>query len=184
MEQTPTGKIYLSRSNILKHEKRLLFPQGALIFVFALCVTVFSLCWTAGTIAMYSKLQLAFWLVDLAINVALLIFSGFLIFAAAKINLSLFCLLTKRYTLEQDRVQEVELRVQNNREYRRTLFGSTQHPDFYTYQYVYFENCGVLKSEVAPAFAQDETYYVLVTRTKKPMILRYWSCEKYEIVDQ
>lgn len=184
MYEKDTRKIPLRRAEYIKQEQRLLFSQGMLFLAMAVIIAVFAAIWTGITAVIYTDTPLVFWLIILALAIALWGFAAYVVYIAIQANLPLFCLLTGKYTIEVDRVGRIELRSEKNHSYSRSLIAYLNKPDYVTYQYVYFERYGEITTDKNAEFAQGAEYYVLVALTKAPKIIDYRSCEQYELVDR
>lgn len=184
MYEKQTHKIPLRRAEYIKQEQRLLFSQGMLFLAMAAIVTAFAAIWTAITAIVYTDTPLVFWLILLALAIALWGFAAYLVCFAIKANLPLFCLLSGKYTIEVDRVGRIELRSEKNHRYSRSLIAYLNKPDYVTYQYVCFERYGEVQTDKNAEFAQGAEYYVLVALTKTPKIIAYRSREKYELTER
>ncbi|MBQ1232894.1 MAG: hypothetical protein IIX86_05115 [Clostridia bacterium] len=184
MYEKQTHKIPLRRAEYIKQEQRLLFSQGMLFLAMAAIVTAFAAIWTAITAIVYTDTPLVFWLILLALAIALWGFAAYLVCIAIKANLPLLCLLTGKYTIEVDRVGRIELRSEKNHRHSSSLIDYLNKPDYVTYQYVCFERYGEVQTDKNAEFAQDAEYYVLVALTKTPEIIAYRSREKYELTER
>ena len=184
MYEKQTHKIPLRRAEYIKQEQRLLFSQGMLFLAMAVIIAVFAAIWTGITAVIYTDTPLVFWLIILALAIALWGFAAYVVYIAIQANLPLFCLLTGKYTIEVDRVGRMELRSEKNHRYSHSLIAYLNKPDYVTYQYVYFERYGEIRTDKNAEFAQGAEYYVLVALTKTPNIIDYRSCEQYELVDR
>ncbi len=184
MHQQESRKIPLGRAEYIKNEQRLLFSQGMLFLAMAAIITAFATIWTVVTAMIYTDTPFVFWLFILALAIALWGFAAYVIYIAIKANLPLFCLLTGKYTIEVDRVGRIELRSEKNYSHSRSLIAYLNKPDYVTWQYVYFEHYGEIKTNQKAEFAQGAEYYVLVALTKAPKIIDYRSCEQYELMDR
>ena len=184
MYEKDTRKIPLRRAEYVKQEQRLLFSQGMLFLALAVIIAVFAAIWTGITAVIYTDTPLVFWLIILALAIALWGFATYVIYIAIQANLPLLCLLTGKYTIEVDRIARMELRSEKNHRYSRSLIAYLNKPDYVTYQYVCFEQYGEIRTDKNTEFAQGAEYYVLVALTKTPNIIDYRSCEQYELVDR
>jgi hypothetical protein len=184
MYEKDTRKIPLRRAEYVKQEQRLLFSQGMLFLAMAVIIAVFAAIWTAITAMVYTDTPLVFWLILLALAIALWGFAAYLVCIAIKANLPLLCLLTGKYTIEVDRIARMELRSEKNHRHSRSLIAYLNKPDYVTYQYVYFERYGEVQTDKNAEFAQGAEYYVLVALTKNPKIIDYRSREKYELTER
>ena len=184
MYEKDTRKIPLRRAEYVKNEQRNLLSSGALLLAMAVIIAVFAAIWTGITAAIYTDTPLVFWLFILALAIALWGFAAYVVYIAIQANLPLLCLLSGKYTIEVDRIARMELRSEKNHSYSRSLIAHLNKPDYVTYQYVYFERYGEIKTDKNAEFAQGAEYYVLVALTKTPKIIDYRSCEQYELVDR
>ena len=184
MYEKQTHKIPLRRAEYVKQEQRLLFSQGMLFLAMAAIVTAFAAIWTVITAIVYTDTPLVFWLILLALAIALWGFAAYLVCIAIKANLPLLCLLSGKYTIEVDRIARMELRSEKNYRHSRSLIDHLNKPDYITYQYVCFERYGEIRTDKNAEFAQGAEYYVLVALTKNPEIIDYRSCEKYELTER
>ena len=184
MYEKQTHKIPLRRAEYVKQEQRLLLSQGMLFLAMAAIVTAFAAIWTVITAIVYTDTPLVFWLILLALAIALWGFAAYLVCIAIKANLPLLCLLSGKYTIEVDRIARMELRSEKNYRHSRSLIGKLSKPDYITYQYVDFAKFGTYKTDPGQAFAKDQEFYVLVVPTKTPTILHLWACDEYELVDR
>lgn len=184
MYEKDTRKIPLRRAEYVKQEQRLLFSQGMLFLAMAAIVTAFAAIWTAITAIVYTDAPLVFWLILLALAIALWGFAAYLVCIAIKANLPLLCLLTGKYTIEVDRIARMELRSEKNYRHSRSLIAYLNKPDYVTYQYVCFERYGEVQTDKNAEFAQGAEYYLLVALTKTPKIIAYRSREKYELTER
>ena len=184
MHQQESRKIPLRRAEYIKNEQRNLLSSGALLLAMAVIITVFAAIWTAITAMVYTDTPLVFWLILLALAIALWGFAAYVVYIAIQANLPLFCLLTGKYTIEVDRVGRMELRSEKNHRYSRSLIAYLNEPDYVTYQYVCFERYGEIQTDKNAEFAQGAEYYLLVALTKTPKIIDYRSREKYELTDR
>ena len=184
MHDQESRKIPLNRAAYVKNEQRRLLSEGMLFLIMAAIITAFAAIWTVITAIVYTDTPLVFWLVLLALAIALWGFSACVIYIAIKTSLPLFCLLIGNYTIEVDRVGRIELRSEKNYRYSRSLIAYLSKPDYITYQYVYFERYGEIRTDKNAEFAQGAEYYVLVALTKNPEIIDYRPVEKYELTDR
>ena len=184
MYEKDTRKIPLRRAEYVKNEQRNLLSTGALLLAMAVIIAVFAAIWTAITAMVYTDTPLVFWLILLALAIALWGFAAYVVYIAIQANLPLFCLLTGKYTIEVDRIARMELRSEKNHHHSRSLIAYLNKPDYVTYQYVYFERYGEVQTDKNAEFAQGAEYYVLVALTKKPKIIDYRSREKYELTER
>lgn len=184
MYEKQTHKIPLRRAEYVKQEQRLLFSQGMLFLAMAAIVTAFAAIWTAITAIVYTDAPLVFWLILLALAIALWGFAAYLVCFAIKANLPLLCLLSGKYTIEVDRIARMELRSEKNHRHSRSLIAYLNKPDYVTYQYVCFERYGEVQTDKNAEFAQGAEYYLLVALTKTPKIIAYRSREKYELTER
>ena len=183
MEQKKTRKIAFTRAEFAKKEKRTFLLQGALLDILTIAITLFAILYTIGISTMFDVIPLGFCLFMLFIALCLLAVSVSLIVAAIKTNLPLFCLMLGKYKVEVDRVQQIELRSERNKEQSNSLIQALTKPENVTWQYVRFEHNGKIKIEPQRRVVQDAEYYVLVSLGKKPHVLNFRSCEKYELID-
>jgi hypothetical protein len=184
MYEKDTRKIPLRRAEYIKQEQRLLFSQGMLFLAMAVIIAVFAAIWTGITAVIYTDTPLVFWLIILALAIALWGFAAYVVYIAIQANLPLLCLLTGKYTIEVDRIARMELRSEKNHRHSRSLIAYLNKPDYVTYQYVYFERYGEVQTDKNAEFAQGAEYYVLVALTKNPKIIDYRSREKYELTER
>ena len=183
MHQQESRKIPLGRAEYIKNEQRLLFSQGMLFLAMAAIVTAFAAIWTVITAIVYIDTPFVFWLILLALAIALWGFAAYLVCIAIQANLPLLCLLSGKYTIEVDRIARMELRSEKNHRHSRSLIAYLNKPDYVTYQYVYFERYGEIRTDKNAEFAQGAEYYLLVALTKTPKIIAYRSREKYELTE-
>ena len=184
MYEKDTRKIPLRRAEYVKNEQRNLLSSGALLLAMAVIIAVFAAIWTGITAVIYTDTPLVFWLFILALAIALWGFAAYVIYIAIQANLPLLCLLSGKYTIEVDRIARMELRSEKNHSYSRSLIAHLNKPDYVTYQYVYFERYGEIRTDKNAEFAQGAEYYVLVALTKNPEIIDYRPVEKYELTDR
>ncbi len=184
MYETESRKIPLRRTEYIKSEQHELLSSGALLVAIAVIITVFAAIWTALTAMVYTDTPLVFWLILLALAIALWGFAAYTVYIAIKANLPLLCLMTGKYTIEVDRIARIELRSEKNHRYSRSLIAYLNKPDYITYQYVYFERYGEIKTDPKAEFAQGDEYYVLVALTKTPTIIDHRSMKKYDLLDR
>ena len=184
MHQQESRKIPLRRAEYIKAEQRRLLSEGALFLAMAAIITIFATIWTVVTAMVYTDAPLVFWLILLALAIALWGFAAYTVYIMVKANLPLLCLFTGKYTIEVDRIARIELRSEKNRRHTRSLIAYLDKPDYVTYQYVRFERYGEVQNDPKTEFAQDAEYYVLVALTKTPAIIDYRPCEKYELTDR
>lgn len=184
MHKEESRKIPLNRGELIQNEQRRLLSEGMLFIAMAAIVTAFAAIWTGITAVIYTDTPFVFWLFILALAIALWGFAAYVVYIAIQANLPLLCLLSGKYTIEVDRIARMELRSEKNHRYSRSLIAHLNKPDYITYQYVYFERYGEIKTDKNAEFAQGAEYYVLVALTKTPKIIDYRSCEQYELVDR
>ena len=184
MYEKDTRKIPLRRAEYVKQEQRNLLSSGALLLAIAVIIAVFAAIWTAITAIVYTDTPLVFWLILLALAIALWGFAAYVVYIAIQANLPLFCLLTGKYTIEVDRIARMELRSEKNYRHSSSLIAYLNKPDYVTYQYVCFERYGEVQTDKNAEFAQGAEYYVLVALTKNPKIIDYRSREKYELTER
>ena len=184
MHKEESRKIPLNRGELIQNEQRRLLSEGMLFIAMAAIVTAFAAIWTGITAVIYTDTPFVFWLFILALAIALWGFAAYVVYIAIQANLPLLCLLSGKYTIEVDRIARMELRSEKNHRYSRSLIDHLNKPDYITYQYVYFERYGEIKTDKNAEFAQGAEYYVLVALTKTPKIIDYRSCEQYELVDR
>ncbi|MBQ5362921.1 MAG: hypothetical protein IIU63_06185 [Clostridia bacterium] len=175
MEHEKARKKTFTRSEFANKEARKILAHSALVDALAFAVTGFSIPYTIHTCILFGRIRLWLWIIEILIALFLLVVAAFLITAAVRCNIPLFCLLFGKYTVATDRATQIEPRDRN---------GKATDPALAAWNCVTFENYGKAMLELALPIKQGEEYYLLIIETKKPDVLNIRPCSKYELIEE